>query len=128
MITPHRTGSTNDQAAVAATPNVGLEDLIALAEDLRRTLLDGAGRLPSCPLLSSSNAVRPVPRQPDHGVLLELWANVGLGFQFTTYGLTEEMKTAYGNSPKSFVVSCIFGLWETWRAHACHARSLIGGL
>jgi hypothetical protein len=34
----------------------------------------------------------------------QLWANVGLGFQFTTYGLTDEMKTIYGNSPKSFVV------------------------
>jgi hypothetical protein len=33
-----------------------------------------------------------------------LWANIGLGFQFTTYGLTDEMKIAYGNSPKSFVV------------------------
>jgi hypothetical protein len=33
-----------------------------------------------------------------------LWANIGLGFQFTAYGLTSEMKTVYGNSPKSFVV------------------------
>jgi hypothetical protein len=33
-----------------------------------------------------------------------LWANVGLGFQFTTYGLTDEMKVAYGNDPRSFVV------------------------
>jgi len=32
------------------------------------------------------------------------WANIGLGFQFTTYGLTEEMKTVYGSSPKSFVM------------------------
>jgi hypothetical protein len=34
----------------------------------------------------------------------QLWANIGLGFQFTTYGMTDEMKTVYGNSPKSFVV------------------------
>jgi len=34
----------------------------------------------------------------------QLWANIGLGFQFTTYGLTDEMKTVYGNNPKSFVV------------------------
>jgi len=33
-----------------------------------------------------------------------LWANIGLGFQFTTYGVTDEMKADYGNSPKSFVV------------------------
>jgi hypothetical protein len=33
-----------------------------------------------------------------------LWANIGLGFQFTTYGMTEEMKSAYGSSPKSFVM------------------------
>jgi len=33
-----------------------------------------------------------------------LWANIGLGVQFTTYGLTDEMKTVYGSSPKSFVV------------------------
>jgi hypothetical protein len=33
-----------------------------------------------------------------------LWANIGLGFQFTAYGLTDEMKSAYGNAPKSFVV------------------------
>jgi hypothetical protein len=34
----------------------------------------------------------------------QLWANIGLGFQFTTYGMTNEMKTVYGNSPKSYVV------------------------
>ena len=33
-----------------------------------------------------------------------LWANIGLGFQFTAYGMTDEMKTAYGSSPKSFVM------------------------
>jgi hypothetical protein len=33
----------------------------------------------------------------------QLWANIGLGFQFTTYGMTDEMKTVYGGSPKSFV-------------------------
>ena len=32
------------------------------------------------------------------------WLNMGLGFQFTTYGLTDQMKTVYGNSPKSYVV------------------------
>jgi hypothetical protein len=34
----------------------------------------------------------------------QLWANIGLGFQLTMYGLTDEMKVVYGNSPKSFVV------------------------
>jgi hypothetical protein len=33
-----------------------------------------------------------------------LWANIGLGFQFTTYGLTEQMKQAYGNNPRSYVM------------------------
>ena len=33
----------------------------------------------------------------------QLWANIGLGFQFTSYGMTDEMKTVYGGSPKSFV-------------------------
>jgi hypothetical protein len=33
-----------------------------------------------------------------------LWANIGLGFQFTTYGLTDEMKTEYGNNPQTYVV------------------------
>jgi hypothetical protein len=32
------------------------------------------------------------------------WFNVGLGFQFTTYGLTDEMKTVYGNHPRSYVM------------------------
>jgi len=40
VTTPHN----NDHAAGAATPNGGLEDLIIEAEELRRTLLDGAGR------------------------------------------------------------------------------------
>jgi hypothetical protein len=34
----------------------------------------------------------------------QLWANIGLGFQFTTYGLTDQMKTAYGNNPQTYVV------------------------
>jgi hypothetical protein len=34
----------------------------------------------------------------------QLWANIGIGFQFTTYGLTDEMKAVYGNSPKSYIV------------------------
>jgi hypothetical protein len=34
----------------------------------------------------------------------QLWANIGLGFQFTTYGTTDEMKSVYGNSPKSYVI------------------------
>lgn len=32
------------------------------------------------------------------------WLNVGLGFQFTTYGLTPQMKTVYGNRPQSYVM------------------------
>jgi hypothetical protein len=34
----------------------------------------------------------------------QLWANIGLGFQFTMYGLTDAMKAAYGNNPQSYVV------------------------
>jgi hypothetical protein len=37
-------------------------------------------------------------------VRTELWANIGLGFQFSTYGLTDQMKTVYGDSPRSYVV------------------------
>jgi hypothetical protein len=37
-------------------------------------------------------------------VRTKLWANIGLGFQFTTYGLTDQMKTVYGNNPRSYVV------------------------
>jgi len=32
------------------------------------------------------------------------WLNVGLGFQFTTYGQTEQMKAVYGNRPQSYVL------------------------
>ena len=32
------------------------------------------------------------------------WLNVGLGFQYSVYGLTTPMKTVYGNRPQSFVV------------------------
>src|SRR5439155_7190140 len=32
------------------------------------------------------------------------WLNVGLGFQYTIYGLTEQMKLVYGNRPQSFVI------------------------
>ena len=32
------------------------------------------------------------------------WMNIGLGFQFSTYGLSEQMKTVYGNRPQSVVV------------------------
>ena len=34
----------------------------------------------------------------------QLWANIGLGAQFTAYGMTDEMNTVYGDRPKSFVV------------------------
>ena len=33
-----------------------------------------------------------------------LWVNIGLGFQFTTYGLTDQLKAVYGNRPQSYVV------------------------
>jgi hypothetical protein len=32
------------------------------------------------------------------------WLNVGVGFQFTAYGLTEQMKTVYGTHPQSYVM------------------------
>jgi len=32
------------------------------------------------------------------------WWNVGVGFQYSVYGLTPEMKTVYGNRPQSFVM------------------------